>query len=80
MKHLFPIVLSTAAICAVAAATPAAAQLAGNPGDQHTRTVYMQEYNRSLDQGTVGANVGLPFFGPLFTAQGPAQCRPRSRL
>ena len=34
MKHLFAIVLSTAAICAFASATPAAAQVAADTQDQ----------------------------------------------
>jgi hypothetical protein len=45
MKQLFTLVLSTAAICAFASATPAAAQVAvGNTQDQ---TPYMQQSDRT---------------------------------
>ena len=45
MKQLFAIVLSTAAICAFASATPAAAQLAA--GDTQDPTPYMQQSDRT---------------------------------
>jgi hypothetical protein len=45
MKQLFAIVLSTAAICAFASATPAAAQLAA--GDTQDQTSYMQQSDRT---------------------------------
>src|SRR5271165_4045236 len=44
MRCLFTAFLSTAAVCAGLAATPAAAQVAGNPGDQHTPTPYTRDY------------------------------------
>jgi hypothetical protein len=44
MTRLFPTFLSTAAVCVVLSVTPAFAQVAGNPGDQHTQTLYMQQY------------------------------------
>lgn len=44
MKRLSPRALSAVAICALLSATPAFAQVAGNPGDQHTQTLYMQHY------------------------------------
>ncbi|HME83648.1 MAG TPA: hypothetical protein VKG91_03640 [Roseiarcus sp.] len=44
MRHLFTSFLSTAAVAAVLAATPVAAQVAGNPGDQHTPTPYTNDY------------------------------------
>jgi hypothetical protein len=73
MKRLFPIVLSTVAICVAAAATPAAAQVAGNPGDQHTPTVYTEQYDRTVAPGAAGPTVGfVPV--PIFAVQGPAQC------
>ena len=61
MKHLFAIVLSTAAICAFASATPAAAQVAADTQDQ---TPYMQQSDRtqtytasSADPANKGCNV-----------------------
>ncbi len=44
MKQLFAIVLSTAAICAFASATPAAAQVAA---DAHDQTTYIQQSDRT---------------------------------
>lgn len=44
MKQLFAIVLSTAAICAFAPATPAAAQVAA---DAHDQTTYTQQSDRT---------------------------------
>ena len=37
--------LSTGAIFGLLLITPAFAQVAGNPGDQHTQTLYMQQYH-----------------------------------
>ena len=71
MKLLLTIFVSTAAICAAVSATPAAAQVAGNPADNHNRTVYMQEYGRSPDQGSVG----VPVFGAFEAAQASSRCR-----
>jgi hypothetical protein len=36
--------MAAGAICALLSLTPAFAQVAGNPGDQHTQTLYMQQY------------------------------------
>ena len=44
MKRPFPRALTAGAIFGLLALTPAFAQVAGNPGDQHTRTLYMQQY------------------------------------
>ena len=44
MKYALISILSTAATCTVLSAAPAFAQVAGNPGDLHTRTLYMQQY------------------------------------
>ena len=44
MKHPSLSVLSAGAIFGLLSMTPAFAQVAGNPGDQHTRTLYMQQY------------------------------------
>jgi hypothetical protein len=60
MKHLLPIVLSTAAICAVLSATPAAAQVTGNPGRDHTQEQYdrTQAYTASsADPANAGCSV-----------------------
>ena len=45
MRQLFAIVLSTAAICAFASATPAAAQVAADRAD--TPNQYMQQSDRA---------------------------------
>ena len=47
MKQLFAIFLSTTAICAFASATPAAAQVAGDPGDTQNQTSYIQQSDRT---------------------------------
>jgi hypothetical protein len=44
MKRPFLSALSASAIFAVLSMTPAFSQVAGNPGDQHTQTLYMQQY------------------------------------
>jgi hypothetical protein len=74
MKHLFTAFLSTAAIAAVLSATPVAAQVAGNPGDQHTPTVYTQNYWAQM-QGTApsyNGGYGGPFapFGAVLGSIG----------
>ena len=40
MKHALTGLLLAGATCAFVAATPAVAQVAGNPGDLHSPTVY----------------------------------------
>jgi hypothetical protein len=45
MKRPYLSVLSAGAIFGLLSMTPALAQVAGNPGDQHTQTLYMQQYN-----------------------------------
>jgi hypothetical protein len=47
MKQLFAIVLSTAAICAFASATPAAAQVSASPADTQNQTPYMEQSDRT---------------------------------
>ena len=47
MKQLFAIVLSTAAICAFASATPAAAQVAADRVYTQAQTTYMQQSDRT---------------------------------
>lgn len=44
MKRPFPRALLAGAIFGLMALTPALAQVAGNPGDLHTPTLYMQQY------------------------------------
>jgi hypothetical protein len=44
MKRPFARALSAGAIFGLLAVTPTFAQLAGNPGDLHTQTLYMQQY------------------------------------
>ena len=62
MKRLLAIALSTAAIGAAVAATPAVAQVAGNPGDIHTRTLYMTESNQYSGQVAAGPTADFPAF------------------
>ena len=45
MKRPYPRALSAGAIFALLSIAPAFAQVAGNPGDQHTQTLYMKQYN-----------------------------------
>jgi hypothetical protein len=47
MKQLFAIVLSTAAICAFASATPAAAQVAAGSVDTQNQAPYIQQSDRT---------------------------------
>jgi hypothetical protein len=44
MKHPYLRTLSAGAIFGLLSMTPAFAQVAGNPGDLHTQTLYMQQY------------------------------------
>jgi hypothetical protein len=45
MKRPYLRALSAGAIFGLPSVTPAFAQVAGNPGDQHTQTLYMQQYH-----------------------------------
>ena len=45
MKHTVKGILLAGAICAFGLAAPAVAQVAGNPGDLHSPTVYTSEYH-----------------------------------
>jgi hypothetical protein len=62
MKHVLTGLLLAGATCAFVAATPAVAQVAGNPGDLHTPTVYTSEARANTYGYTPG--YGGPF-GPL---------------
>jgi hypothetical protein len=62
MKGVLTIILSTAAVCAFVSVTPAAVQVAGNPGDLHTRTLYMLESGQSPGQVAVGPTSIFPSF------------------
>jgi hypothetical protein len=44
MKRPYLRALSAGAIFGLLSMTPAFAQVAGNPGDQHTQTLYMKQY------------------------------------
>ena len=67
MKHTLAGLLVAGATCASALATPALAQVAGNPGDLHTPTVYTQQY-RTETYGSPG--YGGPL-GPLGVLTAP---------
>jgi hypothetical protein len=45
MKRLSSRALSAGAILVLLSVTPAFAQVAGNPGDLHTQTLYMKQYH-----------------------------------
>jgi hypothetical protein len=45
MKRPYLRTLSASAIFSLLLMTPAFAQVAGNPGDLHTQTLYMQQYH-----------------------------------
>jgi hypothetical protein len=90
MRHLLTAFLSTAAITAALSATPVAAQVAGNPGDQHTPTPYTSDYWAQTQGyapgyggpfGPIGAVVGSigamgagMAGGPTYAVQPHAQC------
>ena len=63
MKHALVGLLLAGSTCAFVLATPAVAQVAGNPGDLHTPTVYTAE-SRSQAYGTAAPGFGGPL-GPL---------------
>jgi hypothetical protein len=75
MTRLLSIALSTAAIGFFASLTPVVAQVAGNPGDIHDRTVYMMESGQVPDQFAGGPTIAGPsFFVPSFLAPAPSGC------
>jgi len=68
MKYTLAALLVAGATCASALATPAVAQVAGNPGDLHTPTVYTKEL-RAETYGTA-PGYGGPL-GPLGVLAAP---------
>ena len=68
MKHVLTGLLLAGATCAFVAATPAVAQVAGNPGDLHTPTVYTSESRANTYGYTPGAGNAL---GPLGVLAAP---------
>ena len=64
MKHALIGLLLAGSTCAFVLATPAVAQVAGNPGDLHTPTVYTTE-SRSQAYGTATPGFGGGPLGPL---------------
>ena len=67
MKHALTGLLA-GATCAFVAATPAVAQVAGNPGDLHTPTVYTSEVPANTYGYTSGSGGPL---GPLGVLAAP---------
>lgn len=63
MKHALMGLLLAGSTCAFVLATPAVAQVAGNPGDLHTPTVYTTQ-SRSQAYGVATPGFGGPL-GPL---------------
>ena len=78
MKCLLTAFLSTAAVRAALTATPAAAQVAGNPGDQHTPTPYTQDYwghaQSIFGFGAFGTTAGAAASAPAQAAQPRPNC------
>jgi hypothetical protein len=78
MKHALKGLLLAGAACAFVAATPAVAQVAGNPGDLHTPTVYTSEARANSYGYTPGSGGALgplgilaaPITGPVSMATG----------
>jgi hypothetical protein len=68
MKHALTGLLLAGAACAFVLATPAVAQVAGNPGDLHTPTPYINEV-RSNSYGYTPGYGGA--FGPLGALTAP---------
>jgi hypothetical protein len=68
MKHTLTGLLLAGATCAFVLATPAVAQVAGNPGDLHTPTPYINEV-RSNSYGYTPGYGGA--FGPLGVLTAP---------
>jgi hypothetical protein len=64
MKHALVGLLLAGSTCAFVLATPAVAQVAGNPGDLHTPTVYTTE-SRSQAYETPTPGFGGGPLGPL---------------
>jgi hypothetical protein len=62
MKNALTALLLAGSACAFVLATPAVAQVAGNPGDLHTPTPYTSEYRANSYGYTPGSGGAL---GPL---------------
>ncbi len=84
MKHTLAGLLVAGATCAFALATPAVAQVAGNPGDLHTPTVYTNQVHAETSgyspaySGPLGP-LGIltaPITAPLAAMSGPATGAP----
>ena len=69
MKHALAGLVLAGAACASILVTPAAAQVAGNPGDQHTPTVYTSEVH-AQSYGYAAPGYGGPL-GPLGVLAAP---------
>jgi hypothetical protein len=63
MKRPYLRILSAGAIFSLLFMSPAFAQVAGNPGDLHTQTLYMHQYN-----ALQGYNARAP--GPVKASEG----------
>jgi hypothetical protein len=69
MKHALTGLLLAGVAGAFISVTPALAQVAGNPGDSHTPTVYTSEYNAQHYDAAPGAGGA---FGPLGVLASPS--------
>ena len=72
MKRLLSIALPAAAIGVFVSLTPAVAQVAGNPGDIHDRTLCMMQSGQGPDQFAIGGPAGgLSSVVPSFLTPAP---------
>jgi hypothetical protein len=71
MKHGLTGLLLAGATCAFVAATPAVAQVAGNPGDLHSPTVYTTEARANAYGYAPGSGGPLGPLGVLAAPIGP---------
>jgi hypothetical protein len=69
MKYALTGLLLAGSTCAFLLATPAVAQVAGNPGDLHTPTPYTKDY-RSQAYSSTTPGIGGPL-GPLGVIAAP---------
>ena len=80
MKHALTGLLLAGATFAFVAATPAVAQVAGNPGDLHSPTVYTTESRANTYGYTPGSGgplgplgiIAAPITGPVTMTTGPS--------
>jgi hypothetical protein len=73
MKQALVALLSASTVCVLFTAAPAAAQVAGNPGDLHTITPYIAE-QRAYTSGYYPSSVGALGVAPAYAASPHGVC------